>query len=172
MSALALIAGGFLGAVAAAFLFGCQCCGKRMHVIWRSCYVIQVTDCEPEALLPRQRGAPTGIPIHVARMPPRLQQSRMPTLPERGAAAEARAWNSLRDALGPDVPDTTLAELLEAHGDDIDAAAQAYYATPRGSGASHARTSAPRGVPAAGGAGGCGCGVGRAHPGHVSPAKS
>ena len=136
-SALALVAGGALALALQALLCGCRCFGKRLRVTWRCCY---------EASLEDDRESLTAAQHRPSRTPTRcnttiVRQSRIPALPRgapivretrsRSTADDARSWNTLRDTLGPEVPDATLAELLETHDGDVDSAVQAFYATPR-----------------------------------------
>ena len=54
--------------------------------------------------------------------PPRRAAERPPS-----GSSDATAWNSLRDALGPDVPDVEIFYLVEEHGANVQAAVQAYF---------------------------------------------
>lgn len=116
----ALMSGALLGLAVSAVLYGCQCCGKRLIVEWRWCYTAHFSD------------SPTHPPRPAALRPAGVRRA-VPqrAVPTSAGVGEARAWNDLRDALGPEASDATLAELLEAHGDDLQAAAEAFYATPR-----------------------------------------
>ena len=127
---LALICGGLFGYIASVFIVGGECCGCRIVVIWRSC-------CEVRFLRRVLTRAPAARPP-----PPTMsnnpfmsqQQQRRPLIApiarrshEPPIREDAAAWNRLRDALGPDVPDLEVASLLETHGDDLEAAVQAYF---------------------------------------------
>lgn len=146
----ALIAGALLALALKAVFCGCRCCGKRLQVVYRSCCVMSLEDDQPEPLMaahPRGSTSRFG-PPPLRYQQPGCHQSRLPpaalhpsTIPARRAVApanavtpanDARAWNDLRDALGTSVPDLIVAQLLEEHSGDVGAAAQAYYATPRG----------------------------------------
>ena len=61
-------------------------------------------------------------------------EDELPKLRPRGLLRRAPAiratfsqWNAMRVALGPLVPDKSIAELLIKHGDDIDAAIVDFY---------------------------------------------
>ena len=132
---------------------------KRYFVVWPRDFsdcgmdapvLFYFEDDQPEPLMaahPRGSTSRFG-PPPLRYQQPGCHQSRLPpaalhpsTIPARRAVApanavtpanDARAWNDLRDALGTSVPDLIVAQLLEEHSGDVGAAAQAYYATPRG----------------------------------------
>lgn len=125
----ALLLGGTLGFIVGAVLCGCECCSKRLHVSWRWCYVARLEDVGPPVRLPSRPPAIATLPTRIRHARAHTAPQRVPTITE--SVDPARAWNDLRDALGPEASDATLAQLLETHGDDVQAAAEAFYATPR-----------------------------------------
>ena len=133
----ALAFGALLGAIIGILLCGCNCCGYAVVVNWRSCYKVTYS----VSAQPRHQARPQ---LHQSRLPPHLQQRRplisplqprsneqLPVPARRiganASAPDAAAWNHLRDALGPDVPDYEIAHLLELHGDNPQGAVQAYF---------------------------------------------
>jgi hypothetical protein len=140
-SAVALSIGACLGLVIVSLLCGCQCCGHRVQVLWRCCYAVRCSRVREAPLLttaPRSQsrhwvtpqapwlGVSTGSPA----APPRQWWER-PDVRRPEDAADARVWNSCRDLVGPDVSDATIAQLLQQHDDDVEAAATAFFGTPR-----------------------------------------
>ena len=127
---LALICGGLFGYIASVFIVGGECCGCRVVVIWRSCcevrFLRRVLTRAPAARQPPPTMSNNPFMSQgLQRRPliaPIARRSHEPPIRE-----DAAAWNRLRDALGPDVPDLEVASLLETHGDDLEAAVQAYF---------------------------------------------
>ena len=112
-AALALLAGGLLAVIVigvGANLFECVFgCAVRTSCSVQSCITINISP--PEHKLPMLR-----------------EQGRMV---QRGRGKQVRAtpaqWNAMRAALGPKVPDESLAKMLVKHGNDTAAACRDYY---------------------------------------------
>ena len=120
----ALLVGGLCGWLASVLIVGAECCGCRVVVVWRSCCEIRLlrrvlTAARPP---PPQQQNPWNQQQRRPLIAPLRQRSHEPPI-----TADAAAWNRLRDALGPDVPDLEVASLLETHGANLEAAVQAYF---------------------------------------------
>lgn len=68
---------------------------------------------------------------------PRLRDPRAPNVRRGGRAntivATPQQWNNMRAALGPNVPNKALSELLQKHGNDVHSAVEDYFGLQAGS---------------------------------------
>jgi hypothetical protein len=116
----ALVAGGLL---AIAFAWLVQVIGTPLiSCLWRTKVQVQCP-----------------IVIHIAPNPDKLPRLRDPKAPivRRGGKnttipATAEQWNNMRAALGPNVPNKALAELLQKHGNDVHSAVEDYFGLQAG----------------------------------------
>ena len=138
VAATALLFGALFGFLVSALLFGCECCGLSVVVIWRSCMVVHVKGSEreqrlplvaPRSTIPTCFGIRPSMCAHASNSSSiQLRQDRL-----RGPAmldlpqADTAVWNRLREAIGPDVPDSEIANLIDRYGADTQAAMQSYF---------------------------------------------
>ena len=122
----ALIAGG-LAALVAVYIYRCFICGCLFEPF---CGCMSRTNVQLQC----------PVVIHIAPTSdklPRLRDPRAPIVRRGGknntVAATASQWNNMRVALGPNVPNKALTELLQKHGSDTHAAVEDYFGLQAGS---------------------------------------